>query len=113
MKRAAWGWIGAGAVAVGLGSGAALLAFAEEVIVGQKDKVFSVQTITVKKGDSIVFVNDDSVSHNVFSRSEGNKFNLKMQKPGERKSVVFEAAGTASVRCAIHPSMQLEVVVEE
>jgi plastocyanin len=89
------------------------VARAEEVVVGQKGKAFSQTEITIKKGDAIVFVNDDTVTHNVFSRSEGFKFNLKMQKPGEQKSIVFDQVGTASVRCAIHPKMDLTVKVEE
>lgn len=92
---------------------AAGAARAEEVTIGQKGKAFSQTEITLKKGDTIVFVNDDSVTHNVFSRSDGFKFNLKMQKPGEAKSIVFDKPGVASVRCAIHPKMDLTVKVEE
>src|SRR5262245_45519803 len=58
---------------------------AEEVVIGQKGKAFTRTEVVLKKGDSIVFVNDDAVTHNVFSRSDGFKFNLKMQKPGEQK----------------------------
>lgn len=86
---------------------------AEEVEVGQKGKAFSTSKITLKKGDSIVFANDDKVTHNVFSRSEALKFNLKLQQPGEKKSVVFDQVGKVAVRCAIHPTMELEVEVEE
>jgi len=86
---------------------------AEEHVVGQKGKAFSQSEITLKKGDAIVFENDDTVTHNVFSRSDGFEFNLKMQKPGDRKSIVFDEPGEASVRCAIHPRMELTVRVEE
>ena len=100
------------ATAILLG-GATLPVRAEDVQIGQKGKVFSESAVTLKKGDAIVFKNDDTVSHNVFSRSDAFRFNLKLQKPGEEKKVVFESAGTVSVRCAIHPSMELEVTVEE
>ena len=86
---------------------------AEEIVVGQKGKAFSQAEITLKKGDTIVFVNDDTVTHNVFSRSDGFKFNLALQKPGEQKTIVFDKAGVASIRCAIHPKMDLTVKVEE
>jgi plastocyanin len=89
------------------------VSLAGEVEVGQKGKVFSTKEIKVKKGDTIVFSNDDTVAHNVFSRSEALKFNLKLQQPGEKKPVVFDQPGQVSVRCAIHPSMELEVTVEE
>ena len=92
---------------------AAGAAQAEEIVIGQKGKAFSQTEITLKKGDKIVFVNDDTVTHNVFSRSEGFKFNLALQKPGEQKTIVFDKAGVASIRCAIHPKMDLTVKVEE
>jgi plastocyanin len=91
----------------------ALTAHAGEVLIGQKNKAFSQKKITIKKGDTLVFVNDDTIAHNVFSRSDGFKFNLKIQKPGERTSVPMPTSGRAVVRCAIHPQMELEVIVEE
>ena len=86
---------------------------AEEIVIGQKGKTFSRIEVVLKKGDSIVFVNDDAVTHSVFSRSPGFAFNLKVQKPGEQKVIVFERPGVASVRCAIHPKMELTVKVED
>jgi plastocyanin len=47
----------------------------------------------------------------MFSRSEGNEFNLKLQKPGQDMSHRFQKAGTSVVRCAIHPKMKLKVTV--
>ena len=99
----------------------ALLAFfalsgaagAEEVHVTQKDKTFLPGEVTLRVGDSLVFHNDDPITHNMFSRSQGNEFNLKMQKPGQDLTQKFESPGTAIVRCAIHPKMKLVVKVEE
>lgn len=87
----------------------AATARAEEVIVSQKEKTFAPGTVTVKKGQTVTFSNDDSVAHNVFSK--GAKFNLKIQAPGERKSFSFDEPGTHEVRCAIHPKMILRVTV--
>lgn len=98
----------AGLLALALAPGAV----AEEHQVSQRTKVFDPREITVKAGDTVTFLNDDDVSHNVFSRSEGARFNLKFQRPGEDKSQVFETPGTAVVRCAIHPKMKLTVHVE-
>jgi plastocyanin len=81
-------------------------------IVGQKGKQFSTSNIKLRRGESIRFVNDDSVTHNVFSKSEAAPFNLKLQPPGAEQDVRFERPGTAVVRCAIHPMMRLEVTVE-
>jgi len=96
----------------------ALIAFAssasaDEVPVTQKNKKFLPTEITIKAGDTIVFRNDDPITHNMFSRSEKFEFNLKMQKPGQDLRQSFDEPGTAIVRCAIHPKMKLVVNVEE
>jgi plastocyanin len=80
-------------------------------VVTQKNKQFMPGEITIGVGDSLSFVNDDSVTHNVFSRSDGFGFNLKLQSPGKVHAVPFGKAGTAEVRCAFHPTMKLRVVV--
>ena len=80
-------------------------------VVSQKNKQFQPGEIMIGVGDSVSFVNDDAVTHNVFSRTEGFGFNLKLQSPGKVHAVPFAKAGTAEVRCAFHPTMKLRVVV--
>ena len=86
---------------------------AKEHKVGQSGKQFSEKTLKVKKGDTVIFMNDDKVSHNVFSTDAANKFNLKITKPGKEAKHTFNKAGEVTVRCAIHPKMKLKVIVEE
>jgi plastocyanin len=81
-------------------------------VINQKDKLFSASAMTIAVGDSISFVNDDAVSHNVFSSTVGLQFNLKRQAPGSQRSVTFNTKGTAIVRCAFHPTMKLLVTVQ-
>jgi plastocyanin len=100
------------ALAFAAGSLAALTgAAATERSITQKNKVFSEKQITVKKGDTVVFVNDDNVSHSVLSTSPGNQFNVGSQAPGVSTPVTFTTAGEVVVICAIHPRMQLTVIV--
>ena len=98
---------------MGLLLGAALTlasgASAEQFTITQKDRSFAPGEISINVGGEIVFKNDDTVTHNMFSRSDGAKFNLKMQKPGIDESVVIDAAGEHVIRCAIHPKMKLTV----
>ncbi|MFW5444145.1 MAG: plastocyanin/azurin family copper-binding protein [Methylococcaceae bacterium] len=85
--------------------------FAEEVV-GQKDKKFSMASLTVNVGDSVSFKNEDAFFHNVFSLSDAQMFDLGSYPQGESKSVIFDTAGTVEVECAIHPSMQMIVTVK-
>jgi plastocyanin len=88
-------------------------ALAGEVEVTQRDKSFLPTQVALKVGDTIVFKNDDPIIHNMFSRSEPNDFNLKLQRPGEDMRQTFNAPGEVLVRCAIHPKMKLMVTVEK
>lgn len=80
-------------------------------VVLQKDKDFSQKEITIKAGDKIRFENMDAVSHNVYSLSRINGFQIEHQDPGESDEVEFATAGTTEVNCAFHPSMKLRVKV--
>lgn len=92
---------------------AAVPAAADTVIVEQSGKKFSQTEITVKKGDTVRFVNKDPYTHNVYSQSRGNAFDVKVQKPGGSSDVVLSTPGDVDVRCAIHPSMKLTIHVTE
>lgn len=97
------------AAALLIASGTA--ASAAEVVITQKAKKFDKKKVTISKGDSIKFVNSDSIAHNIHSRGAG-KFDLGAQKPGTSMSHVFAADGTFKIRCAIHPKMKLKVTVK-
>jgi plastocyanin len=84
---------------------------ATEHRVGQKNKTFSVATLSIKPGDVVTFDYDDEITHNIYSAEKGNAFNLKAQAPGVRSSVTFANEGTFEVRCAFHPKMKLLVTV--
>jgi plastocyanin len=86
---------------------------AKETTVNQKNREFSSTEITIKRGEKVVFQNDDEVTHNVFSTSKANAFTIKVQKPGEASTVDFTEEGVTEVRCAIHPKMKLTVTVKK
>lgn len=83
-----------------------------EVVVTQNDKTFSHSEIELSKGQSLTFVNGDSVVHNVFSNTPGFEFNLKVQSPGQSSSLEIERSGSFEVRCAFHPNMKMKVAVK-
>lgn len=79
--------------------------------VSQKDRRFSPRVLPIVRSDVVHFPNDDTVFHNVFSRSEVRPFDLGTYASGERRSVEFRDAGLAKVYCNIHPDMVLSVLV--
>jgi plastocyanin len=77
----------------------------------QKDKAFSVGSLTIKAGDSVSFKNLDPFVHNVFSLTEPQPFDLGTTAQGQSSSISFEHPGTFEVECAIHPEMKITVKV--
>lgn len=88
-------------------------AFAADTVIHQKGRVFSADHVTIQKGETLTFLNDDAVPHNLMSTSPGNEFDLGSQKPGTSTPVTFDAPGEATVICAIHPRMKMQVTVTE
>lgn len=84
---------------------------AETFTVAQKDKKFIPDTLKVKVGDSVIFKNEDSFFHNIFSVSDTQNFDLGSFPKGQSKTVVFNKAGKVDVECAIHPDMRMAIEV--
>jgi plastocyanin len=94
-------------------AGGCFAALAAERSIIQKDKSFSERLISIKRGDTLLFVNNDIIAHNVMSTSPGNEFNLGSQLPGVATPVTFSTAGEVRVICAIHPRMQMTVNITD
>ena len=94
-------------------AGGSAVAFAAEHTISQKGRAFSESAITVKKGETLVFVNDDNIAHNIMSTTAGNEFNLGSQSPGSSSNVTLSGAGEVTVLCAIHPRMKMTVTVTD
>ena len=88
-------------------------AFAATEVIHQQGRVFSAESVSVKKGGAVTFVNDDTVPHNIISTSKGNEFNLGSQAPGAATDVTFKETGEALVICAIHPRMKMTVKITD
>ncbi len=61
---------------------------------------------TVKKGDSIQFVNRDNVYHEIFSLSPGKPWSIRLDRAGSNEAtspgLVLDSAGTTHFFCRIH-----------
>ena len=96
-------------ITAGLSAGA----LAATQVIHQQGRAFSAENLTVKKGEALTFLNDDSVPHNIMSNSKGNEFNLGSQSPGTSVDVTFKEVGDVQVICAIHPRMKMLVKVQD
>ena len=97
--------------AAALALGVSATVTANELVVSQKNKAFTVKKLSVKVGDSVKFVNDDNFAHNVFSLSAAKSFDLGSFGNGGSKSVTFDKPGHVEVECAVHPDMRLDIEV--
>ena len=94
----------------GLIVGIATAAVAAATTISQKDKTFSQDSVTVKAGEKIKFINDDNVTHNLTVKTPGATTRQGVQeKPGDEIELGFDEAGTYEVRCLIHPKMKMSV----
>jgi plastocyanin len=70
---------------------------------------FVPETITVKKGDHIVWKNKDVVPH---TATATGSFDSKSIAPGASWNQVVRKAGQYDVVCRFHPGMKAKLVVQ-
>jgi len=82
------------------------------VEIKQRDKQFAPRVVVVPLGTKVVFPNQDTVIHNVFSTAPGNSFDLGSVKGGETSPpVVMLKPGPVEIFCNIHSKMRADVLV--
>lgn len=69
---------------------------------------FSPSSLTIKKGESVTWLNEDSAPHAInFETFSSDTFSK-----GESYSKTFNEAGSFNYYCSIHPSMIGKIIVE-
>jgi plastocyanin len=68
--------------------------------------------LPVAVGDTVEFLNNDAVDHDVFS-PDNESFHLGKFRVEEQRQYTFKRAGAYSIRCDIHPGMLAWVFVSE
>jgi plastocyanin len=71
---------------------------------------FNPDVLTINKGDTVVWVNNDSVEHTV--TAQNSAFDSGPLASGATFTHVFDTSGTYQYSCTIHPTMTGEVVVQ-
>lgn len=76
-----------------------------------RNKTVLPHVMAVPVGSTIAFPNQDPISHNLFSLSAANAFDLGLYRKGAGKSETFEAPGVVNVYCNVHPNMSAVIHV--
>ena len=71
---------------------------------------FTPQTLTVRAGTKVTWINKDDVPHTVTSTDK--QFKSRTMDTDERFSFTFSAPGTYSYFCSVHPHMTGKIIVQ-
>ncbi|HEY1475276.1 MAG TPA: cupredoxin family copper-binding protein [Pseudolabrys sp.] len=89
---------------------AAAPARAADIEVKIDNFTFNPKQITVKAGDTVIWVNHDDIPHTVTSKTQ--TFRSKAMDTDDKFSFTFATPGTYAYFCALHPMMTGSIVVE-
>jgi plastocyanin len=86
-----------------------VIAFADNGhIIVQKGRRFIPAEISIRRGETLTFTNEDEFIHQIYS---DGLFDSDEKQPGQNLSEEFPRSGTFEVHCHIHPKMKLVVHV--
>lgn len=76
-----------------------------------RGKMVLPHVLAIPAGSTVDFPNDDPISHNLFSLSSNNAFDLGLYRKGAGKSQRFDTPGLVNVYCNVHPNMSAVIMV--
>ncbi len=79
--------------------------------VASRSKALLPHIVVVPLGSTVAFPNEDTITHNLFSVSKPNDFDLGFYKRGTTMTKKFDYAGIVNVYCNVHPDMSAVVHV--
>jgi plastocyanin len=71
---------------------------------------FAPQSVTIKAGTTITWINEDDIPHTVAATAKA--FKSKVLDTDDKFSFTFTTAGTFEYFCSLHPHMTGTIVVE-
>jgi plastocyanin len=77
----------------------------------QKGMTFLPRILLATAGDTVTFLNNDKVDHNVYTPDNADKYNLGVFAAGKSGSHLFAQPGVYTQLCSIHPEMLAYVFV--
>ena len=90
---------------------------ADETTIRISSSGFSPETVKIKVGGKVTFINDDSIDHQIASaphptHTDYPKLNVGVLKPGEARIAEFDKTGTFGYHDNLNPTLKGEIVVE-
>jgi plastocyanin len=82
---------------------------AQTLTMTMQSMAFTPATLTAHVGDSVRWVNNDIVRHNVTARD--GRFNFDLD-PNQSRTTVLDHAGRVPITCSYHPTMTAVLDVE-
>ncbi|AQS36872.1 hypothetical protein Sps_01708 [Shewanella psychrophila] len=79
--------------------------------VHQRNKQFTPYITVVQKGYELQFVNDDDITHHIYSAAGPKRFSFKLRKDNATKTMVFDQVGHVSMGCNVHDWMSGHLLV--
>lgn len=71
----------------------------------------TVWSMNIQVNDTVIFRNDDEITHSLYSDSEIKSFKIGQTRRGESGQVMFDSPGVVMVKCDFHPAMRFELNV--
>jgi plastocyanin len=84
---------------------------AARAIIDQRHETFLPLVSLIRKGGDVVFTNNDTTMHQVYSFSPIKQFQFEIDQGQRSQAVLFDKAGVASIGCNIHDQMITYVYV--
>jgi plastocyanin len=100
-------------LSAGQGAGSPGRQLSTEAIIDQRHETFLPLVTVVRKGGHVIFTNDDTTMHQVYSFSPIRQFAFEVDEGQRSPPVVFEKPGVAAIGCNIHDRMITYVYVAE
>jgi len=84
-----------------------------DAVIDQRKETFLPLVTLVRKGGRVIFTNNDTTMHQVYSFSPIKQFAFEIDEGRKSDPVIFERAGVAAIGCNIHDHMIAYVYVAD
>jgi plastocyanin len=78
---------------------------ADPVRISQLNKAFKPYLSVIQRNQPVEFINQDDITHHIYSASREQRFSFKMRSGSTHSKVQFNTAGQISMGCNIHDWM--------